>query len=105
MFIGVNQDLTSTRFVVWFITPLTYLEKHLGKQIVYGGTYTPIPIVEKTNESEEDTNVEPINMPVINMWREIIWFSEDGQTDRIRKLHKHYIIFRNDDGFTITKRK
>ena len=32
IFIGVNQDLTSTRFVVWFITPLTYLEKKIKEK-------------------------------------------------------------------------
>jgi hypothetical protein len=35
MFIGVNQDLTSTRFVVWFITPLTHLEKKINKKKVH----------------------------------------------------------------------
>jgi len=32
IFTGVNQDLTSTRFVVWFITPLTYLEKKIKEK-------------------------------------------------------------------------
>jgi len=28
-FMGINEDLTSTKPVVWFITPLTYLEEKL----------------------------------------------------------------------------
>lgn len=53
----------------------------------------------------EGYGIEQIDFPTINMWREIIFFDDYGQTERIRNLHKHYNITRSEDGFIITKRK
>ncbi len=57
------------------------------------------------NDNEPYLNTEPIDWDTIKTWRELIWFGEMKQTERIKRLNDIYTVVKTDNGFTISKRK
>ncbi len=92
---GWSLNINKMKKIFFILLP--YFFKNNKKQIKDETSH-----IEAIKEKE---NIEQINFPTIQMWREIIMFGNYGQTERIRSLHKYYNIVRTDNGFVITKRQ
>jgi len=103
-----TQYLTISRkffwaFPIWIIVFLYWRISYFYIDLKESYKKRAVQDIEETEE--EVDNIEPLTFPEIQMWREVIWFSDDGQTDRIRKLHKYYKIIKTDDGYSLIKKK